>query len=496
METAAGVTVTISDLMERTGVKFGTSGARGLVSAMTDQVCYAYTAAFLRHLHGGRRAPGGTTVAIAGDLRQSTGRMLAAVAAAVRDAGCEVQYAGRIPSPAIALWGLERGIATVMVTGSHIADDRNGIKFNTPKGEILKEDEAGIRQQVVELPPSFTAQGMLRPELQPVLVEHPGARDTYVRRYLSAFRPDALAGRRLGLYEHSAVGSPLFAQILAALGADVVRFGRSETFIPVDTEAIRPEDVALAAAAVREHGLDAVVSSDGDSDRPLISDEHGKWLRGDIAGILCARYLGADVVVTPVSSNSALEACRAFPKTVRTRIGSPYVIAAMNEAASAGTVRVVGYEANGGFLTASPLPCPQGVLPPLPTRDATIVHLAILAMAVEKRCPISALLAELPRRFTSSGLLRGSLPSGLLAELRSLAAGGPEHPCHDFRQRFGAVHAIDDTDGVRLTFAGGGVVHVRASGNAPEVRCYVEAAEEAAALDMRDAAVALLAKRM
>ncbi len=43
-------TVSIADLMARSGVAFGTSGARGLVSAMSDRVCFAYTQAFLQHL--------------------------------------------------------------------------------------------------------------------------------------------------------------------------------------------------------------------------------------------------------------------------------------------------------------------------------------------------------------------------------------------------------------------------------------------------------------
>ena len=42
--------VEIAQLMTKSGVQFGTSGARGLVSAMTDYVCYAYTAAFVQYL--------------------------------------------------------------------------------------------------------------------------------------------------------------------------------------------------------------------------------------------------------------------------------------------------------------------------------------------------------------------------------------------------------------------------------------------------------------
>ena len=38
-----------------------------------------------------------------------------------------------------------------MVTGSHIPDDRNGIKFNKCAGEVLKADEKGMSSQVVNL---------------------------------------------------------------------------------------------------------------------------------------------------------------------------------------------------------------------------------------------------------------------------------------------------------------------------------------------------------
>jgi phosphomannomutase len=40
----------------------------------------------------------------------------------------------------------------------------------------------------------------------------------------------------------------------------------------------------------------------------------------------------------------------------------------------------------------------------------------------------------------------------------------------------GAEVARDLTDGLRLTLAGGDVVHLRPSGNAPELRCYGESA--------------------
>ena len=38
----------------------------------------------------------------------------------------------------------------------------------------------------------------------------------------------------------------------------------------------------------------------------------------------------------------------------------------------------------------------------------------------------------------------------------------------------GEVVSIDETDGYRMEFDSGDIVHLRPSGNAPEFRCYVE----------------------
>ena len=465
-----GRTARMSDLMQSSGVAFGTSGARGLVSSMTDEVCYAFTRAFFQSL-----ANEPTDVGIAGDLRSSTGRIMSAVTRACIDHGHRPINCGRIPSPAAALFGIEKGIPTVMVTGSHIPDDRNGIKFNKASGEILKADEASIRQQTVTLPDHFDRDGMLLPgaipEAQTVADE---ARSAYVRRFLSAFPAGMLEKKRIVVYEHSSVSREILSEILRALGADVVRVGFSEAFVPVDTEAMRDADVEAARRWAEEHAPFAVVSTDGDGDRPLVGDEHGKWLRGDVAGILCAKYAGADVVVTPVSSNTAVEKSGLFESVIRTRIGSPFVIESMQQAAQAVGRCVVGYEANGGFLTASSVRLRHGTLSPLPTRDAVVVILSILGLAVDGGASVSSLIDGLPRRFTASDRLTGFAPERSAALLSGLArknAAGIE-------AILGKVAAVDVTDGLRITFDSGEIAHLRASGNAPELRCYAEAATE------------------
>jgi len=145
-------TIRITELMSQSGVGFGTSGARGLADAMSDRVCYSYTVGFLQYLEKAGAIRPGDQVVVAGDFRPSTGRIMAAAAAAVVDLGYEPVNAGCIPTPALAAHALDIGAASLMVTGSHIPDDRNGIKFYKPVGEVLKADETRIREQSVAIP--------------------------------------------------------------------------------------------------------------------------------------------------------------------------------------------------------------------------------------------------------------------------------------------------------------------------------------------------------
>ncbi|MEP7050931.1 MAG: phosphomannomutase [Pseudomonadota bacterium] len=482
--------VSIAEVMDRSGVAFGTSGARGLVTAMTDEVCYTYTRGFLQYLEREGDIKRGGRVAVAGDLRSSTPRIMRAAMKAIADHGCAPINGGRVPSPAVAMYGFDNGIPSIMVTGSHIPDDRNGIKFNRPKSELMKRDEPGMKEQVVQLPADFDAKGAILSTAQrqePALVT--SIEERYVSRYLEAFGEGALNGAKIGLFEHSAVGRDVCFQVLSGLGAQVTRLGRSDAFIPVDTEAIRAEDVASAARWGREHDFDTIVSTDGDSDRPLVSDEHGKWLRGDVAGILTAKFLGATFVATPVSCNTALEKCGAFKHVARTRIGSPYVIEAMNGALG-GSEKVVGYEANGGFLTATDFRF-AGRLPALPTRDALLVHLAVLLSARSQGIRISQLLATLPQRFTASDRLE-DFPTALAKErLAVLTQGGPGGIAQAF-PNFGVVKEVSSVDGLRITFASEEVVHLRPSGNAPELRCYTEADSEPRAIKLNEEALSVL----
>ncbi|HZL79381.1 MAG TPA: phosphomannomutase [Candidatus Limnocylindrales bacterium] len=476
--------VSIQELMARSGVAFGTSGARGLATAMTDSVCYAYARGFLQYLESiGEIKRAGEAVAVGGDFRPSTSRVMEAVCRAADDLGYRAVNCGKIPSPAVALFGFERKIPSIMVTGSHIPDDRNGIKFNKCAGEVLKADEEGMSSQIVELDDAlFGADGnFVKTNSAPREVS-PEAGENYAMRYLNFFEHDALRGVRVGVYQHSAVGRDVLVKILSHLGAEVTPLGRSEKFIPVDTEAIQTEDVQLAADWAKSRKFDSIVSADGDSDRPLVSDENGNWLRGDIAGILCARFLDADSISTPVSCNTAVEKCGWFAEIRRTRIGSPFVVASMMDATASGAKRVVGYEANGGFLLNSDIEISGKKLRVLPTRDAVIVILGILLLAKRQGKKVSELATSLPARFTASDRLKNFATEKSAAILAKFNSGSETADKAAIEKMFGDicghVASLNRTDGLRVTFANEEVIHLRPSGNAPEFRCYAEAATD------------------
>lgn len=454
----------LQEVMQRTGVRFGTSGARGLVDAMSDDVCYAYAAAFLTSL-GGSAA----TLLLGHDLRPSSPRIAAACAQACHDAGLSVVYAGALPTPALAYFGMQRDWPVIVVTGSHIPFDRNGIKFYGPSGEISKADEHAIAKSTVHVPQPLNCARLPALDVS--------VRDAFVHRYVDFFGSGSLSGVRVAIYEHASVARDVLAEVLRSLGAEAITLGRTDSFVPIDTEAVRAEDVQRAREWAHANAFDAILSTDGDADRPLIGDENGRWLRGDAVGLLTAQYLLAHTVVTPVSSNTAVERCGSFASVRRTRIGSPYVIEGMQDALTPEGRVTVGYEANGGFLLGSDVTRRDRQMSALPTRDSFLPMIALLMFARERGCKLSQLADMLPKRYTASDRLASyateqsaSLMDGLrLDPARAAALMAPNS---------GSIDSVNDLDGLRVVFSNGDIVHLRPSGNAPELRCYAEADNE------------------
>jgi phosphomannomutase len=527
---------------------FGTSGLRGLVKDITDLEAYVNVKAALRYLVRIGDVRARSAVVIAGDLRPSTERIMRACAQAIVDSGCPIENAGKIPTPALISHAIATGRAGVMVSGSHIPFDRNGIKLSKSAGEVLKPDEAGITREVARVraqeyrrpaaDSAFDASGMLKRPLDLPPAAR-AAEEAYVRRYLQSFTCGGLSGLRVLVYQHSAVGRDILPRILRELGAEVVTAGRSETFVSIDTENItdeqldRLEEFAVAAEA-SGRPLQAIVSTDGDSDRPLVTavlpasevppgGRRVRFLPGDLLGIVVAEYLRADAVAVPVSANDAVER-RMGERGIslqKTKVGSPYVISALDELRRAGTHRrIVGWEANGGFLTGSDIAVAAGTIVALPTRDSTLPILASLFAAAEQRINLATLWGNLPARFGRAGLidkvpvavsqaiLAHLIPTGDTIEVEFDGAGRvfdrsrpdamlttlAEPASADWQQSkatltrfftpergFDDIARINVLDGVRVHFRNGDVAHIRPSGNAPQLRIYANSDSQARA---------------
>lgn len=451
--------------------KFGTSGLRGLVVDLTADLVSDYTNAFLA------ACPTGGMVRVGWDLRPSSPDIAMAVIRAITASGQTAVVDGPLPTPALALASLRAHQSAIMITGSHIPADRNGLKFYTPQGEISKDDEAAILAQL------SMSDGARIPGAGAHKEDRHGATGAYVARYVDGFGATALNGLRIGVYQHSSVARDIMVEVVTALGATTIAIARSDVFVPVDTEAVDPDTRDLFADWCREHRLDALISTDGDADRPMVVDKAGHIVPGDVLGAITARMLGADIICTPVSSNTMIEQMADFTMLHHTCIGSPFVIAAMEQVLidDAGA-RVVGYEANGGFLLGFEADGPAGPLAPLMTRDCLLPILAPLYLAQKSKHTLAELVATLPPRFTAADRLVGIAPEASGPFLESLRQDADARD--DFFVDTGTETAVDLTDGLRVTFQGGDVVHLRPSGNAPEFRCYTEADSDARAQDL------------
>jgi phosphomannomutase len=459
---------TIKQIIEQSGVKFGTSGARGLVVDFTPEVCSAFTVSFLDAM---QKCFTFKKVAVAIDNRPSSPEIASVVCGTLESYGFEVDYYGVLPTPALALQSLKDKIPSIMITGSHIPFDRNGIKFYTPLGEISKDDESEILNNTNTINP-------IKANL-PQVKEN--ATTNYMNRYSNFFGDKCLSGLNIGIYEHSSAGRDLYATLFKALGADVTPLGRSDEFIPIDTEAVAHIDQQRAKEWIKEYNFDTIFSTDGDGDRPLISDENGEWLRGDIVGLLTSKFLHIEALAVPVSCNTVIEKSNLFKNTIRTKIGSPYVIEAFEDLQSYNSY--AGFEANGGFLLGSNLEENNKTLDALPTRDALLPFIVILTQVVKENTTLSKLTTTLPQRFTSSDRIQ-KFPRENSMKLIEKGLADTDALLNSFNLTNLKVTDINTIDGLRLTLDNGNIIHLRPSGNAPELRCYCESAEQKIADDL------------
>jgi phosphoglucosamine mutase len=327
---------------------FGTDGIRGVAgSAPLDpetvvRLGRAIAQIFVKDSRRHR-------IVVGKDTRLSGYMLESALAAGITSMGADVLLVGPVPTPGVAyLTRSMRADAGIVVSASHNPYEDNGIKIFGADGHKLADELELEIEQLLE-GGSFGGQGShadqagcANPEgVAPSAIGKASRIEDALGRYTvslkSVFpREYSLEGLAIGVDAAHGAGYVVAPQTLRELGAEVVATGVAPNGrnINAGVGSLYPE---VVAGLVREHRLHAGFALDGDADRCVMVDEHGRVLDGDVLLAICALdlkergLLRRNAVVATVMSNLGLEkVLRAHGiEVLRTAVGDRFVLEEM-----------------------------------------------------------------------------------------------------------------------------------------------------------------------
>ena len=358
---------------------FGTDGIRakaGTPPLDAATVCRV-GAALVRVLHtNGQRA----RVLIGGDTRESYGWIEQALASGLTSQGAAVTSVGVTPTPGVAhLTRTEEFDAGIVISASHNPYEDNGIKIFSGRGEKLDEDfERRIEAMVADT--SWHVEDAAAP-----IDRSPDLRSHYVdhlRKILP--RVDRLAGSRVVIDCANGATTTVAPQLFRDLGFEVVVYGDAPDGRNINLQC-GSTHLDLLQKKVVDHAARLGVAFDGDGDRALFVDHHGRAVDGDAVLLLSAvqlqreNRLPGNAVVATVMSNIGLELALRDRQIdlLRAPVGDKYVMERMQARGIA-----LGGEQSGHIIFADHLFTGDGIgtsLQVLRIMEVTGKELAALA---------------------------------------------------------------------------------------------------------------------
>lgn len=316
---------------------FGTDGVRGTANTwpMTPEIAMRLGMAAATYFR--KSDPRRHLVVIGKDTRLSGYMLEPALTAGFTAKGMDVILFGPLPTPGVAM--LTRSLRAdlgVMVSASHNSYQDNGIKLFGPDGYKLS-DEAELAIEAL----------MARP-LDEDLASPPDlgraqrvddAQSRYVEIVKSTFpRKLRLSGLRVVIDCANGAAYKVAPKALYELGAEVFAIGDEPNGFNINRE-IGSTDTRAMVDAVHRYRADIGIALDGDADRVVMCDEHGKIVDGDqLLGLIASSWkhqgrLAKNTVVATVMSNLGLEnhLKGIGVKMERTQVGDRYVVARMLE---------------------------------------------------------------------------------------------------------------------------------------------------------------------
>ena len=239
--------------------------------------------------------PPRSRILIAGDFRESTPTLKAALAEGLRSAGAHVVDAGQLPTPVVYFAHTHSKTAAVLtVTASHNPAGYNGLKLMLDDLPPTPAELAELHRHVRH--GDFRKSSGTMESINPV----PAYRNWIQDRWGQTFAGNQL---QVVLDAGSGAWAELAPQIFEALGFRVHRL-----FCEIDgrfphrpPDCARPVNLAALRGQVKNTRADLGIAWDGDGDRVAFVDETGSVVPSDAISVLLARHLlqqeaGAKVV--------------------------------------------------------------------------------------------------------------------------------------------------------------------------------------------------------
>jgi phosphoglucosamine mutase len=396
---------------------FGTDGIRGLANArpMTAETMLKVAmAAGSRFKNGGHRH----RVIIGKDTRLSGYMLEPALTAGFISVGMDVLLLGPMPTPAVGM--LTRSMRCdlgVMISASHNPYQDNGVKLFGPDGFKLSD---AVEAEIEAIMDAADGGVLAAPPALGRARRLDDAAGRYIEFVKASFPGDrTLDGLKVVIDCANGAAYAIAPTVLAELGAEVVPIAIEPNGFNINDGCGATAPDALCEAVVR-HQADIGLALDGDADRLIVADEHGRVIDGDqIMGLIAAawaragRIRGGGIVAT-IMSNLGLERhVRGLGLELRrSAVGDRYVLEEMRASGCNLGGEQSGHMIMTDFAT---------------TGDGLMAGLQVLAALVEAGKPASAVLdvfAAVPQllhnvRFAGGAPLEAPRVQAAIADART-----------------------------------------------------------------------------